>query len=140
MMAAPRYQVSPETCVSGPPGALMPPRPLLTDREADLIAARLRLVGQPLRVRLVDRLAARSTTVHELVERLGETTQQNVSRHLGILHQAGIVVRHKEGRRARYELVDPHILCLFERAAASLPSAADRSHGDGVVESPAVGQ
>jgi len=90
------------------------------DPQTHLIARRLRVLGQPLRVRLVDRLGSEATTVHELVEILSGTTQQNVSRHLGILHRAGILARHKEGTRARYELVDPHALPLLEHAAASL--------------------
>jgi DNA-binding transcriptional ArsR family regulator len=66
----------------------------VTDRSAGLIAERLRVLGQPLRVKLIDHLAARTTTVQELVEALG-TTQQNISQHLGILRRAGIVARHK---------------------------------------------
>jgi hypothetical protein len=49
---------------------------------AELIAGRLRVLGQPLRVKLVDRLAIRETTMHELVDSL-RTTQQNISQHLG---------------------------------------------------------
>jgi DNA-binding transcriptional ArsR family regulator len=91
----------------------------LTDRRADLIAEPLRVLGQPLRIRLVGLLATKSTTVQELVDALN-TTQQNVSQHLGILQRAGVVARHKEGMRVRYELVDPNILLLLEHAEASL--------------------
>jgi DNA-binding transcriptional ArsR family regulator len=88
-------------------------------RRAELIAERLRVVGQPLRIELIERLAEQPTTVHELVARL-ETSQQNVSQHLGILQRAGIVAREKKGTRVRYELVDPHVLPLLETAAAGL--------------------
>jgi DNA-binding transcriptional ArsR family regulator len=91
----------------------------LSDRAANLIAGRLRVLGQPLRIKLVDRLAIRATTVQELVEALG-TTQQNISQHLGILRRAGIVARQKEGTRVRYRLADPNILPILERAEASL--------------------
>jgi DNA-binding transcriptional ArsR family regulator len=89
------------------------------DRRAELIAERLRVLGQLLRVQLVARLAERATTVQELVDSF-ETTQQNISQHLGILQRAGVVARHKEGTRVRYELVDPHVLPLLEQAEASL--------------------
>jgi DNA-binding transcriptional ArsR family regulator len=89
------------------------------DRRAELIAERLRALGQPLRIKLVSRLARQATTVQELVDAF-ETTQQNISQHLGILQRAGIVARHKEGTRVRYELVDPHVLPLLEHAEASL--------------------
>jgi DNA-binding transcriptional ArsR family regulator len=91
----------------------------LSDRAANLIAGRLRVLGQPLRIKLVDRLAIRATTVQELVDALG-TTQQNISQHLGILRRAGIVARQKEGTRVRYRLADPNILPILERAEASL--------------------
>jgi len=95
-----------------------------TDRRAELIAEHLRALGQPLRVKLVDRLANQPTTVQELVDSFG-ATQQNVSQHLGVLQRAGIVARHKEGTRVRYELVDPHVLPLLEQAEASLERQAD---------------
>jgi DNA-binding transcriptional ArsR family regulator len=91
----------------------------LTDLAANLIAARLRVLGQPLRVKLVDRLAIRATTVQELVDVLG-TTQQNISQHLGILRRTGIVAREKEGTRVRYQVADPAILLILERTEASL--------------------
>jgi DNA-binding transcriptional ArsR family regulator len=97
----------------------------LTDLAANLIAARLRVLGQPLRVKLVDRLAIRAATVQELVDVLG-TTQQNISQHLGILRRAGIVSCEKEGTRVRYQVADAGIVPILERAEASLahePSA-----------------
>jgi DNA-binding transcriptional ArsR family regulator len=90
----------------------------LTDRAASLIAERLRVLGQPLRVMLIHRLATRATTVNELVDALG-TTQQNISQHLGILRRAGIVARHKEGTRVHYQLDDPNILPILELASTS---------------------
>jgi DNA-binding transcriptional ArsR family regulator len=92
---------------------------LLTDPAALLIAERLRVLGQPLRIKLIGRLAIRDTTVQGLVDALG-TTQQNISQHLGVLRRAGIVVRHKEGRRAHYQLADSGIIPILERTEASL--------------------
>src|SRR5207244_1029557 len=51
----------------------------LTDRRADLIAERLRVLGHPLRVKLIEHLLGGQTSVQELVESLETTTQQNVS-------------------------------------------------------------
>jgi DNA-binding transcriptional ArsR family regulator len=90
----------------------------LTGRAASLIAERLRVLGQPMRVKLIDRLATETTTVQELVDALG-TTQQNISQHLDILRRAGIVARHKEGTHVRYELDDPNVIPILELAQAS---------------------
>jgi DNA-binding transcriptional ArsR family regulator len=91
----------------------------LTDLAANLIAERLRVLGQPLRIKLVERLAIRATTVQELVDALG-TTQQNISQHLGILRRAGIVSREKEGTRVRSQVADAGIVPILERTEASL--------------------
>jgi DNA-binding transcriptional ArsR family regulator len=89
------------------------------DHVLELLAERLRILGQPLRLKLLGRLSVTPATVRELVEEVGGV-QQNVSQHLAILHQAGIVSRSKEGTRVRYELVDPHIVALLAEARASL--------------------
>src|SRR5207245_8586960 len=53
------------------------PHPL-PDELVELIARRFRVLGEPLRIRLLDRLRAREATVNELTETLG-ASQQNVS-------------------------------------------------------------
>jgi DNA-binding transcriptional ArsR family regulator len=90
----------------------------ISDWVAARIAERLHVLGQPMRVRLIDRLAAETTTVQELVDALG-TTQQNISQHLGIMRRAGIVARHKEGTHVHYQLDDTNILAILELAQAS---------------------
>jgi ArsR family transcriptional regulator len=87
---------------------------------AELIAARLRILGQPLRLRLLDLVDLHpEATVQELADLLG-TTQQNVSQHLGILLRAGALGRRKEGTHVHYFLDDEHVLPLLEDAAASI--------------------
>jgi DNA-binding transcriptional ArsR family regulator len=85
----------------------------------ELVAQRLRVLGQPLRIKLIDSLRDGSATVQQLVSAV-DGVQQNVSQHLAILHQAGIVSRRKDGVRVWYELVDPHVPQLLDEARASL--------------------
>ena len=66
------------------------PEPLV-----ELIAQRFRVLGEPMRIKLLDRLRDGDATVGELQEALG-ASQQNVSKHLGVLLQAGIVSRTKQ--------------------------------------------
>ena len=63
----------------------------------ELVAQRFRVIGEPMRIRILDRLRDGEATVAELTEHLA-TSQQNVSKHLGVLHQAGILSRRKTGR------------------------------------------
>ncbi|MEI6664407.1 MAG: metalloregulator ArsR/SmtB family transcription factor [Actinomycetes bacterium] len=86
---------------------------------ADLIAQRFRLLGEPMRIRLLDTLRDGEATVGELAERLG-ATQQNISKHLGMLHQSGLVSRTKQGTFVRYAIADPAVFALCEQVCGGL--------------------
>jgi DNA-binding transcriptional ArsR family regulator len=89
------------------------PHPL-PDPLIELIAQQFRVLGEPMRIRLLDRLRDGSATVGELRETLG-ASQQNLSKHLGILHGAGMVSRTKDGTRTRYSIADPAVFELCEQ-------------------------
>jgi DNA-binding transcriptional ArsR family regulator len=72
-----------------------------------------------MRIRLLDALRDGDASVGELVERLG-SSQQNVSKHLGVLHQAGIVSRSKHGTFVRYAIADDGVFALCEQVCGGL--------------------
>jgi DNA-binding transcriptional ArsR family regulator len=90
------------------------PQPLV-----ELIAQRFRIIGEPMRIRLLDQLRDGPMTVNELAEALG-TTQQNVSKHVGVLAQAGVVGREKDGNRVRCHIADDSIFDLCELVCGGL--------------------
>jgi DNA-binding transcriptional ArsR family regulator len=94
------------------------PHPL-PDPLVELIAKRLRVIGEPMRIRLLDRLRESEASVQELTEAIG-ASQQNVSKHLGTLHDAGIVARRKVGTRTVYTIADDSVLDLCEHVCGSL--------------------
>ena len=94
------------------------PHPL-PDPVVDLIARRFRVIGEPMRIRILDRLRGGEATVAELTASLG-TSQQNVSKHLGILHEAGILGRRKEGLHTVYAIEDESVLGLCEEVCGGL--------------------
>ena len=94
------------------------PHPL-PDPLTELIAQRFRVLGEPMRIKLLDALRDGDATVGELVDRLG-ASQQNVSKHLGVLHQAGIVSRTKEGTFVRYAIADAGVFALCEQVCGGL--------------------
>jgi len=96
----------------------------LSDEAIELIAARLRVIAEPTRIRLMRLLNDGDATVQELTDRLA-TTQQNVSKHLGVLYQAGMVSRRKEGTSVRYSLVDWTGWWLIEQIATSVLAQLD---------------
>ena len=101
--------------MSGRPTIQHPlPEPLI-----ELVAQRFRVLGEPMRIKLLDRLRDGDATVSELQESLG-ATQQNVSKHLGILHSAGMVTRTKQGTHARYAISDPSVFELCEQVCGGV--------------------
>ena len=94
------------------------PHPL-PDPLTELIAQRFRVLGEPMRIKLLDALRDGDATVGELVDRLG-ASQQNVSKHLGVLHQAGVVSRTKQGTFVRYAIADSGVFDLCEQVCGGL--------------------
>jgi DNA-binding transcriptional ArsR family regulator len=94
------------------------PHPL-PDPLVERIAERFRVLGEPLRIRVVEHLMAGEATVQELTEALG-TSQQNISKHLRLLAAAGVVGRRKEGTFAYYRIVDATVFALCEQVCGSV--------------------
>ena len=76
----------------------------------ELVAARFRMLAEPMRLRLLNELRDGEKTVTTLVEVTG-AGQANVSKHLSLLADAGMVGRRKEGVNIYYFIVDQS---LFE--------------------------
>lgn len=91
----------------------------LPDDLVGLIAERFRALSEPTRIKLLDRLRQGEATVLDLTEAIG-TTQQNVSKHLGVLHRAGIVARRRQGNFVYYSIADAGIFGLCETVCGSL--------------------
>ena len=96
----------------------------LPDEVVELIARRLRVIADPTRIKILDRLRATEATVQELTDAVG-STQQNVSKHLGVLADAGIVARRREGSFTRYRVIDDSVYRLCEEICGSVARQLD---------------
>jgi DNA-binding transcriptional ArsR family regulator len=85
----------------------------------ELIARRFRVIGEPMRIRILDRLRDGDASVQELTEALA-TSQQNMSKHLGVLNEAGILSRRKQGTQTFYAIADESVLGLCEQVCGGL--------------------
>ena len=103
------------------------PHPL-ADPLADEIAARFRVLGEPMRIRILDRLREGESSVQDLTGDLG-TTQQNASKHLGVLHSAGIVSRRRDGNRVLYAIADDSVFELCQTVCGGLQRRVDELGG-----------
>lgn len=92
----------------------------LSEETIESIAAMLRVLSDPIRIRLIEVLNDRGRTTVSALTACLPVTQQNVSWQLRILHQAGIVSRHREGVWVHYELTDFTGWWLIEQLASAL--------------------
>jgi DNA-binding transcriptional ArsR family regulator len=98
----------------------VPPVPHpLPESVVELVAQRFRVLGEPMRIKVLDRLSQSEASVGELQAALG-ASQQNLSKHLGILHAAGMVSRTKDGNRTIYAISDPSLLDLCDHIYGTL--------------------
>ncbi|MBI3739968.1 MAG: helix-turn-helix transcriptional regulator [Chloroflexi bacterium] len=82
----------------------------MTDRQLyKLHASICHTLSNPKRLEIIDRLRAREMTVTELAEAL-EISQANLSQHLAIMRQKGIVTTRREGLNVFYRLSNSKIV------------------------------
>ena len=82
----------------------------------------LRAIADPLRQRIVELLADEQLCTCHLVEEL-KATQTNVSNHLRVLREAGLVVSEQAGRYTYHRLVPEQL----EQLSAGLDELVSRS-------------
>ncbi len=85
----------------------------------ELIASRFRVLSEPTRLKLLHELSEGERSVSELMEATG-SGQANVSKHLAILLEAGLVKRRKGGLNAYYSIADESVFKLCEVVCGSL--------------------
>lgn len=100
------------------------PHPLPEDL-ADLIARQFRALSEPLRVRMLDLLRDEELSVSAIAVALG-AGQQNVSKHLAVLVDSGMVARRKEGTHVYYRIADEGVFAVCEQVCGPLQSRLAR--------------
>jgi DNA-binding transcriptional ArsR family regulator len=91
----------------------------LPDPLVELIAQRFCVLAEPMRIKLLDRLRDGEATVGDLVEATA-SSQQNVSKHLRVLLEAGLVARRRDGNFARYSIADEGVFAICEQVCGDL--------------------
>ena len=78
-----------------------------------LVAARFKVLAEPLRLAILKALHAGERTVSELAQAVG-TSQPNVSKHLRLLEGAGMVARRQEGTTVHCRIADATVARLCD--------------------------
>jgi DNA-binding transcriptional ArsR family regulator len=94
-------------------------RPMLTQEALELVAARFRAMGEPLRLRMLQALESGERSVSALAKSV-ESTQPNVSKHLKILQDAALVKRRQQGTTVYYSIADAMVFELCEMICTRL--------------------
>ena len=95
------------------------PKKELSPLALELIAARFRALSEPMRLRLLNLLMGGEKSVGQLVEATG-SSQANVSKHLSVLREAGMIVMRKEGLSSFCFIADPIVNELCEMMCSRL--------------------
>lgn len=115
----------------GPGGCAPVVRPPLTARDAAAIAARLKVLAHPARLRLLSLVAAHprgEACVCDLVAPLGRS-QPTVTHHLQALHRAGFLAREKRGVWVWYRVVPSALGGVARSVAGSVAGSGAPSGG-----------
>lgn len=107
----------------------MAQREPLSDETVEMVAAMLKVLSDPTRIRLIEVLNERGGAAVSALTACVPVSQQAVSKQLGVLHQAGVVSRRREGVWVRYELVDFTGLWLVQHLASGLATTPAGSAG-----------
>jgi DNA-binding transcriptional ArsR family regulator len=88
--------------------------PQLSDDQLENVASRFRLLGEPMRLKILQAVCKKPLTVTEIVAAV-DATQANVSKHLSLLAAGGILERRKDGQCVYYSMKDELViqLCLL---------------------------
>jgi ArsR family transcriptional regulator len=85
---------------------------LTRDEDIDRASRSMKAIAHPLRLKILCTLADQEVSVQEIVDRVG-TSQSNISQHLAILRDKGILVARKDANRVYYRVGDARTLQLI---------------------------
>lgn len=87
----------------------------LIDRDEDILQASLAIkaIAHPLRLKILCVLGSKEVSVQDIVADVG-TTQSNISQHLAILRDKGVLSTRKDANRVYYRIGNPRTLKLVE--------------------------
>src|SRR4051812_38050072 len=91
--------------------------------QLEAVAELFGVLSEPARLRILQMLQRGPATVGQIMEQTG-LKQANASKHLGILHQAGVLSREKEGTTVRYHIRLPLIFDLCTLVCTGLHEQA----------------
>ncbi|MEO6928729.1 MAG: metalloregulator ArsR/SmtB family transcription factor [Casimicrobiaceae bacterium] len=105
-----------------------PAKPAADDLELDAVFAAVAryfsLLSEPTRLKILHTICGEERSVSQIVAASG-CTQTNVSRHLALLHRAGVVVRRRAGSAVYYRVDDPEFVAICRSVCVQIAARID---------------
>lgn len=98
----------------------------LSPEALEQVAAYFQALSEPTRLRILNLLRERERNVGEIAQLTGFTAA-NVSRHLALLAERGIVARESRGTSAWYRIADPSIYELCDLVCGSIARSFEQT-------------
>ena len=92
----------------------------------DRLIATLRAAGEPTRLRILNLLREGERNVGELAQLCGYTAA-NISRHLSLMTQQGLVRRESRGTSVYYSIADESVYALCDLVCGSIARQYERA-------------
>lgn len=93
------------------------------------VARYFSVLGEPARVRILHALCQQERCVSELLKVTG-LAQANASRHLGLMYQAGVLSRRRDGNQMFYRVADPMYVELCRAVSAQIAGRCTATAGE----------
>jgi DNA-binding transcriptional ArsR family regulator len=94
-------------------------KPNISPEALELVAERFKALSEPIRLRILHQLHDGEMSVTEITQVI-ESSQPNISKHLKLLQDAGLVARRQEGNTVYYSISDKVVFDICEIVCNSL--------------------
>jgi DNA-binding transcriptional ArsR family regulator len=94
------------------------------DAVFSVVARYFGLLSEPMRLRILHTICEAEQSVSAIVAATG-ATQTNVSRHLALLHQAGVVSRRRQGNNVFYGVADREFVSICRSVCVQIAGRID---------------
>lgn len=99
----------------------------------EAVARYFGVLGEPTRLRILHAICQEEKCVNDII-RLTGMAQANVSRHLGLMYQAGMLSRRREGTQVFYRVADRVFVELCRSVTVQVLSRMDEMERAGMRE------
>jgi DNA-binding transcriptional ArsR family regulator len=94
------------------------------DRVFAVVARYFGVLSEPTRLKILHTICQDERSVSVIVEETG-ATQTNVSRHLGLMLQAGVVSRRRQGNTVFYRVANPEFVEICRSVCVQIAGRID---------------